>query len=106
MESPTDISTALGPAADGVCVRVKVVPGASRSRVVGMLGDRLKLAVAAPPEDGKANRAVCKLLAEVLGVSAKSIAVTAGPAQPKKTITVTGVSLAQAEQTLAALLSG
>ncbi len=36
-----------------VCVRVKVVPGASRSEVVGVHGDRLRVRIAAPPEAGK-----------------------------------------------------
>ena len=47
---------------------VKVVPGASRDRVAGMLGDALKVQVSAPPEAGKANKAVLRVLAEFLNV--------------------------------------
>jgi uncharacterized protein (TIGR00251 family) len=74
-----------------VAIRVKAVPGASRSRIVGMLGDRLKVAVAAPPEGGKANEALCALLADALGVPRRSVSVTAGHAQPQKTVTVGGL---------------
>jgi len=78
----------------GVLLRVKVVPGASRSRVMGLLGDRLKVAVAAPPEDGKANRAVCELLAGQLGVGVRSVTVTAGHTQPQKTLAIMGMTRA------------
>lgn len=91
-------STASGP---GVCLRVKVVPGASRDKVVGMLGDRLKLAVSAPPQAGKANKAVCKLLSGVLGVPPRDVTVTAGHTQPTKTITIAGIDAEQAARRLA-----
>lgn len=89
---------------NGVSLRIKVVPGASRSRVVGMLGDRLKLTVSAAPEAGKANIAVCKLLADVLGVPARDVTVTAGHTQPTKTITVIGITREQAAVCLARVL--
>ncbi len=92
MTNSPPIQDAIHTQSDGLLtLRVKVVPGASRSRVVGMLGDRLKLAVAAPPEQGKANKAVCKLLADVLGVSLRDVAVTAGQSQPLKTLTISGM---------------
>jgi uncharacterized protein len=52
----------------GIEIALKVVPGASRSEVVGPLGGRLKLKVAAPPERGRANDAAIRLLREWLGV--------------------------------------
>jgi uncharacterized protein len=104
MDQDMDISTAVSSSGKEVSVRVKVVPGTSRSKVVGMLGDRLKLAVAAPPEAGKANKAVCKLLANVLDVPARDVAVSVGTTNPQKTLTVTGVSLDQVVQRLALLL--
>ncbi|HWE97792.1 MAG TPA: DUF167 domain-containing protein [Tepidisphaeraceae bacterium] len=48
-------------------LNVKVVPGAKRDRVVGRYGDGVKVQVSAPPEDGKANRAVVGVLAASLG---------------------------------------
>jgi uncharacterized protein len=65
-------------------IRVKVVPGASRSRIAGSLGDRLKIQVAAPPEDGKANKAVAEVLAAWLGLAKSEIALVSGASQPAK----------------------
>lgn len=76
-------------------IRVKIVPGASRSRVMGMLGDRVKIAVAAPPENGKANRAVCELLAQLLHTPARNVNITTGHTQPQKTVLVAGCSIEQ-----------
>jgi hypothetical protein len=80
---------------DGAVIAVKVVPGASRSQVVGRLGAALKVKVAAPPEAGKANKAVCELLAAVLGISAKSTSVESGHSNPNKRIAVKGMTAAQ-----------
>jgi len=71
---------------------VKVVPGASRSRVVGMLGEAVKIAVAAAPERGKANEAVMEVLAECLGVKRGQISLASGQTQARKVFLVNGVS--------------
>jgi uncharacterized protein len=73
-------------------LQVKVVPGASRNRVVGMLGDALKVQVAAAPERGKANAAVIEVLAEFFGVKEVQIELISGQTQPRKTFVVNGVS--------------
>ena len=54
-------------------LELKVVPKASRDRVVGWLGDRLKVQVRAAPERGKANAAVEALLAEILGAGLRRL---------------------------------
>jgi len=59
---------------DAVLLPVKVVPGASRTRCLGELDGRAKIAVAAPPEAGKANKALVAFLAGLLGL--KKTAVT------------------------------
>jgi uncharacterized protein len=79
--------------ADGVRLRVKVVPGCSRTRIAGLLGDRLKIGVAAPPEGGKANAAVCELLAQTLGVPVRQVTVTEGHSRPRKTILIAGIGV-------------
>ena len=99
-----DLSSVLSATADGVALRVKVVPGASRTKLAGLLGDRLKLAVAAPPEAGKANRAVCALLAETFHVSPRDVTVVAGRTQPTKTVEVMDLDLCSATETLRILL--
>ena len=75
--------------ADGILeIDLKVVPGAARSEVVGPLGGRLKVRVAAPAESGRANRAVVELLRAWLG--ARSVEIVSGPGNPKKTVRVRG----------------
>lgn len=82
-------------ARDGrVLVPLKVVPGASRSKVVGPLGDRLKVAVAAPPERGAANDEVCRVLADALGVRPGDVRIVAGATTPLKTASVPGADVA------------
>jgi len=84
----------------GTVLAVKVVPGASRERVVGPLGERLKLTVRKPPEKGAANGAACQLLARALGVKAADIAVIRGEARPEKEILVRGLRPADVLQRL------
>lgn len=81
----------LTPVKNGTAIRVKVVPGASRSEIAGALGDRLKVRIAAPPEGGKANKAVCALLAQRLDLPVKALEVTAGHGRPGKTVLVKGI---------------
>lgn len=87
--------------ADGsVLLAVKVVPGSSRQRVVGPHGDMLKVAVSAPPEAGKANKAVCELLAETLGLPARNVTVHSGGGVPFKTIRIVGATVAKVRERL------
>ncbi|MBI1369811.1 MAG: YggU family protein [Planctomycetes bacterium] len=76
---------------DSVIIEVKVVPGASRDQIVGRLGEAIKVKVSAPAEGGKANAAVCALLAEKLGVSKRDVQVVSGHTQPHKRIAVRGI---------------
>lgn len=78
--------------ADGCVLRVKVVPGASRDRIAGVLGDALKVATMAPPEKGKANAAVGRILARALGLDARSVTLVAGPTSPHKEFLIPGLS--------------
>lgn len=76
-------------------VRVKAVPGASRSQVVGALGDRLKVRVAAPPEAGKANAAIAELLAQACGVAPRAVTLEQGASQAQKCFRVRGADAAR-----------
>ncbi len=69
-------------------VKVKVVPGASRDAVVGPLGDALKVRVSAPPEGGKANEAVARLLAAHFGVARKQVRIVAGRSAVLKSVEI------------------
>jgi len=79
---------------DDVLVRVKAVPGASRNAIGGLLGDRIKIVVAAPPEGGKANRAIERLLAEAIGVSPRHVTIDNGHGSAFKTVRIQDVDLA------------
>ncbi len=83
-------------------LRVKVVPGASRAEVVGLLGAAVKVRVAAPPEGGQANREVCALLAERLGLPLAQVTLVAGPASPVKVIGLVGITETEAKARLLA----
>lgn len=93
------LSTLVRPAEGGIDLRVKVVPRASRSEVVGVLGDWLKVRCAAPAEGGRANRDLTRLLREWLG--AQSVWIVSGHSSPKKTVRVEGISKAGRERLLA-----
>lgn len=96
---------AIEPAADGVILAVKVVPGASRDEIVGPLGSALKVRVTAAAEKGRANQAVCALLAEALDVAKQQVRVLAGHAQPNKRIALRGMSADELRQRLSHFMS-
>ena len=83
-----------------VLIRVKAVPGASRDTLAGVLGDRLKIRVGAPPEGGKANRAIAALLAGAMGVKERDVEVVSGLTNPEKLVLVRGIALETARRAL------
>jgi uncharacterized protein (TIGR00251 family) len=78
-------------------VSVKAVPGARSDGITGPLGDRLKVRTSAPPEDGKANAAICRLLEQATGCVA---VVERGHTSALKRIRLIGITV---DQTRAAL---
>jgi uncharacterized protein YggU (UPF0235/DUF167 family) len=81
-------------------LRVRVVPGAARTQLVGRLGDAWKLRVHAAPERGLANDAVVALLAETLGLPRADVRVVAGHTTRDKLVEVAGISQDEAEHRL------
>lgn len=77
---------------EGAILAVRVQPGASRDRIAGEHGDRLKVAVAAPPEKGKANEAVLAFLARQLGVRVRELRLLAGRTGRDKEVLVLGAT--------------
>ena len=71
-------------------LRVKIVPGASRTELAGRLGDRLKVRISAPPEGGKANQAVCDYLEKLVGGRAT---LASGAAHAEKVIRIAGADM-------------
>jgi hypothetical protein len=70
---------------------VKVVPGSSRTLYCGMHDGMYKIRLAAPPEKGKANKALIDFLAGLLGVKKTAVAIVSGQTNPIKHIVVEGV---------------
>ncbi len=83
---------------DGIELRVKVQPRARRPGLHGLAagGAALAVAVAEPPEDGRANRAVCAALAEALGRPASAVQVMRGATGRLKTVRIAGDAAALA----------
>jgi uncharacterized protein (TIGR00251 family) len=75
-----------------VLIAIKAVPGSSRDRIAGPLGERLKIRVSAAPEGGKANKAVAALLADALGIRAANVELVAGHSHPEKVFSVKGLT--------------
>lgn len=76
--------------ADGWALAVHVQPGAKRSAVAGLHGERLKLRIAAPALDGRANDALVAFVAETLGVAKHRVAVAKGAQSREKLLAVAG----------------
>lgn len=74
--------------AGGWLIAVKAVPGARSDQIAGGLGDRLKIRISAPPEGGKANKAICSLVAERIGCRARDVEIVSGATGPEKVVRV------------------
>ena len=90
---------------DGASFQVKVQPRASRNAITGEVGDALKLALTAPPVDGRANEACIAFLAELLNVPRSSVTIAAGETSRNKLIRVAGLSASQVQERLAKIIS-
>jgi uncharacterized protein (TIGR00251 family) len=81
----------------GVELTLRVQPRASRTRVVGLHGDALKIALAAPPVDGKANDALLAFLSELFGLPRARISLISGDTSRTKRVRIDGVGAADIE---------
>ena len=77
-------------------LKLRVVPGAGRSEVVGRYGEAWKVRVGAAPERGRANEALLKLLSEQLGVRPAELSVVSGRTGRDKVVELRGLSAAEA----------
>ena len=76
---------------DGVTLRLHIQPGAKKTEVVGLHGEALKIRLAAPPIDGKANACLIGFLAERLGVAKASVRLVSGESSRAKRVRIAGV---------------
>ena len=87
-------------------IGLHIQPKASRTKVVGIHDQRVKIAVASPPVDGKANKAVEKFLARLLGVPALDVTVVSGLQSRQKQVAVGGLDEKQMREQMEPLLKG
>jgi hypothetical protein len=76
----------------GATFAVKVHPRAKKNAITGKVGDALKLALTAPPVDGKANEACIDFFAKLLKVPRSSVTIAAGQTSRNKVVRVAGLS--------------
>jgi uncharacterized protein (TIGR00251 family) len=82
-------------------LRLRVVPGAGRTGVVGRHGAAWKVRVTAPPERGRANEAVLELLSNTLSIPRASVSLVSGHGGRDKIVELAGITEAELESRLA-----
>jgi uncharacterized protein len=85
---------------NGITFAVKVHPRAKKNAVTGEVGDALKLALTAPPVDGKANTACIEFFAKLLNLPRSSVTIAAGQTSRNKVIRVAGLTAQQVRDRL------
>ena len=84
----------------GVLLRLYIQPRASRTEIVGLHGDAIKVRLAAPPVDGAANEELVRFVAEALDVPRGAVALVAGASGRRKQVKVDGIGIAAATRRL------
>jgi uncharacterized protein len=96
---------AISPHPDGSVLPVLAQPGAKRNEILGERAGALRVAVTAPPEKGKANAAIQRILAETLACKVSQIQLIAGTTSRQKRFLVEGFSIADMNMRLAGILT-
>ena len=86
----------------GIVFTVRVLPRSSHPGIAGLQEGALKVRIAAPPVDGKANEACLQLIAEVLGIKKGQVTLLAGHTSRNKTVAVAGISPERLQRCIAA----
>jgi uncharacterized protein (TIGR00251 family) len=100
----TEARIAVRATAKGVEFGLKVVPRAKKPGVDGLFDGRVKLRLASPPVDGKANKEVVELVARVLKVRNDQVELVAGETSRQKTVRVVGLPVDEVTRRLVASL--
>ena len=90
---------------EGLILPVKAQPGARKTGVQGEQAGALKVAVTAPPEDGRANKALTELLREVLGLKRSQVDLLSGATSRDKRFLIRGLTPAELRTRVVTLLS-
>ncbi len=89
----------------GITFAVKVHPRAHRNAITGTVGDAVKLALTAPPVEGKANQAVIEFLADLFAIPRSSVTIASGETSRNKVVRISGLNRVTVEQCLAGALT-
>ena len=80
-------------AADGrITLTLHIQPGAKKTETAGLHGDALKIRLAAPPVDGKANEALVRFIAEALNLPKSAVNLKSGQTSRRKVLEVSGAT--------------
>jgi hypothetical protein len=91
--------------ADGCTVSIRVQPGARANGVTGLYNGALKIALAQPPVDGRANEALIAFVAELLGLPKSRVHLVGGASSRQKLVRVEGKSAAEIEAALSPVIT-
>lgn len=92
--------------AKGITFAVKVHPRARKNAITGIVGNALKLALTAPPVEGRANQAVIEFFAELFAIPRSSVTIASGDTSRNKIVRISGRSRAAVEERLSARQTG
>ena len=87
--------------AKGVSFAVRVQPRARKNAIIGIMGDALKLALTAPPIEGRANQAVIEFFAELFEIPRVSVTIASGAGNRNKVVRIMGLNKKVVENRLA-----
>jgi len=85
-----DLAEAVRDHPEGASLRVRAVPGARATEVAGLHAGALRVRVAAPPVEGKANAALLAFLADTLGLRPRDLRLAAGASARDKLVVIRG----------------
>jgi uncharacterized protein len=89
----------------GITFAVKVHPRARKNAITGTLGYALKLALTAPPVEGKANLAVIEFFADLFEIPRSSVTIASGETSRNKVVRISGMDQAAVQQRLSEALT-
>jgi uncharacterized protein len=82
---------------NGILLRLRIVPRASRTEIAGIQGGMVRIRLAAVPLGGAANEALIRFLAERIGVPRSAVRVASGRTSRSKVVVISGVSLEEVQ---------
>jgi uncharacterized protein (TIGR00251 family) len=99
------LAISVTPHAEGSLLAVRAQPGARKNAIVGEHGAALKIAVTAPPEDGRANDALTVLLQQWLGLARSQVELANGKRNRSKQFLIRGLTPGELQALLAKKLA-